>query len=569
LTQGGDGRAGRVAAAALAIVALGAAAYGNSFAGPFVFDDKVAIAANDTIRRLSPLSDVLFSATNATVAGRPLLNLSFALSWAAHGPAVAGWHAENLVIHLLAGLALFGVARRTFAAPRVPALLAARATGLAAAIALLWTVHPLQTESVSYVCQRAESMAGLFVLVTLLCAIRGAGAAHGRAWTVASVTACLLAVGTKETAAAAPILVLLHDRTFVAGSFREALRRRPGLYAGLFATWAVLAALMVSSHARAGTAGFGQGVGSMEYAATQPGAIAGYLRASVWPHPLVFDHGAPLARTAAEIVPGALLVGALVAATLVLLRTRPLAGFVGACFFLLLAPTSSVVPLATQTIAEHRMYLPLAAVLAAIVLAGHALLGRAPRVAAGAAVVAAVLLAAATHARNDVYRDELALWRDTADRAPANDRAQVNCGMCLADTGDLAGALARFDRAIAIDPRNAVARGSRGDALVRLGRLDDAATEFTEMLRVIPDWSAAALNGRGKVRQAQHRDDLALADFDAALAQFAGYGEARANRARSRLALGDRAGALADVEECRRLGFVPDEDLVRAIALGR
>ena len=163
----------------------------------------------------------------ATVGGRPLLHVSLALNHALSGPAVWSYHAANLVIHVLAALALFGVARRTL--QRTP--LAPQAFPAAWFTALLWTLHPLQTESVTYVVQRAESLCGLLYLAALYGFIRGSGSGsdrRGRAWLAASVAAAWLGAATKEVMATAPLLILLHDRAFVAGSFRAAWRARRG-----------------------------------------------------------------------------------------------------------------------------------------------------------------------------------------------------------------------------------------------------------------------------------------------------------------------------------------------------
>ena len=156
-------------------------------------------------------------------------------------------------------------------------------------------------------------------------------------------------MASKEVMVSAPLMVLLYDRTFLAGSFREAVRRRYGLYLALAATWLLLAWLVADAAGRGGTAGFGLGVGCWAYLGTQLGAIVHYLRLSVWPSPLVLDYGDGLAQTAAEIVPYAIVVGLLALATVAALWRWPKAGFLGACFFGLLAPTSSIVPVVTQT----------------------------------------------------------------------------------------------------------------------------------------------------------------------------------------------------------------------------
>src|SRR4051812_47779366 len=145
------------------------ASYHNSFSGPFVFDDRAAIVDNPTIRRLSDLGAVLSPPREGgqTVGGRPIVNLSLALNRAIGGTDVFGYHVFNVGVHVLATLLLFGIVRRTLLGPRLRERYGGVAVPLAFATALLWAVHPLQTESVSYVIQRAESLMGLFYLLVL------------------------------------------------------------------------------------------------------------------------------------------------------------------------------------------------------------------------------------------------------------------------------------------------------------------------------------------------------------------------------------------------------------------
>ena len=159
----------------------------------------------------------------------------------------------------------------------------AAATPLALAVALLWAVHPLQTESVTYVVQRAESLVGLFYLLTLYGLVRGATAARPLGWYAVAALACLLGMATKEVMVSAPLVALLYDRTFLAGSFREAVRRRYGLYMALAATWPLLEQLIYASWGRGNTAGFDAGVNCWTYLGMQCQAIVHYLRLCAWP----------------------------------------------------------------------------------------------------------------------------------------------------------------------------------------------------------------------------------------------------------------------------------------------
>ncbi len=544
--------------AAFTVVLLGVVAYADSLTGAFLLDDSASIADNASIRRLGDLGAVL-TAMPASTAARPVVNLSFALNYAVGGTDAFGYHVVNLVVHLAAALALLGVVRRTL--ELVPRL-ADAATGTAFAAAAVWTVHPLQTESVTYVCQRAESLAGLFVLASLYCGIRR--------WNAACVAACALAMATKEMAAATPLLVLLHDRTFVAGSFREALRRRPKTYAGLAATWILLAALIATSRGHGESVGFGYGMSAWEYARTQPGAIVEYLRLAFWPHPLLLDRGAHVATEAVEIVPYAALVASLLGWTAWALARRKAAGFLGAWFFATLAPSSSFVPLVTQTAAEHRMYLPLAAVVALVVVAGRAALRRllsaevAPR--ASGAVLCATLLALTwgTIDRNATYSSPRAMWTDAVAHDATNVRAQMNLGVALAKDGDLDAGIARLDAAVKLDPDNAYAHLLRGNLLHEAGRIDEALVDYgvaAKSARRAP----TALVDRAVVFLEQGDADAALRDLDAALALAPQNATAYVARARAHLERREFDAAWDDVRTARRLGRPPSTEFVERL----
>jgi Tfp pilus assembly protein PilF len=547
----------RTAALATALFALTALAFANGVSGAFVFDDVAAIAENDSLRGLwTALTE---TGASATTIGRPLLNFSLALNRAIDsGP--AGYHVVNIAIHAAAALVLFELVRRTLA----PRFTDGAATA-AFAVAALWALHPLQTESVTYVCQRAESLAALFVLVTVWAADRGRASGRPGRWHVLAVAAAALGMATKETAVVAPVLVLLHDRTFGASSFREALRARPRLYAGLAATWLLLAALVASSAGRRGSAGFDAGVSVAEYAATQPGAIVTYLRLALWPDPLVLDRGVHVARTAGEIVPPALAVAALLGATAWAMVRRPALGSLGAAFFVTLAPTSSFVPLATQTVAEHRMYLPLAAIVAVGVLAAQAATRRAPRVRRFLVVACVAALGVVTVLRNGDYAAPRRLWEQCVAFDAGNVRAQMNLGLAMAREGDLAGGIERLDRAAAADPANAYVRLIRGNLLHEAGRSDEAVADYTAAAASAPR-AARALTSRAAVLLAQGRNELALRDLDTVIARSPDYAPAHRARAAAHFARGEFDAAWTDVQSARRLGNPPSDAFVERLA---
>jgi len=486
------GKPGKAAVvlSAVVIVIAGLAAYEGSFGCPFVFDDRQSIVENPTIRHLWPLGEVISMPHDAgyTVAGRPVVNFTLALNYALSGTDVWSYHGLNLAIHLCAGLVLFGVVRRTLRQPLLRDRFGAHATSLAWAVALLWTVHPLQTEAVTYVVQRVESLMGLMYLLTLYAFIRATEPPGWRRWSVVAVVACLIGMAAKEVMVTAPILVLLYDRTFVVGSFREAWRRRHWLYGALAATWIPLVWLVArTGWNRGGTSGFDVGIAPWAYWLTQFRAVACYLGLSAWPHPLVLDRETFWVHGVREVVPYALIVVPLVLGTGLALRRWPGVAFLGAAFFAILAPTS-LMPGTIQMIVEHRMYLPLAAVITLGVMGLQALLGRRSYLAFGLLALAFGWL---TLQRNHDYRSSVDLWQDTVAKCPANPRAHVNLGKALLDSGLAALAVDQYREALRLDPANVVARFNLGNALARQGRLAEACESYRAVLQLRPDFANA------------------------------------------------------------------------------
>jgi len=479
------------------------AAYHNSFSGPFIFDDVPSIVENRYIHQLvTTLRE--YPNGSATLPGRPLLRLSLWANYRLGGLEVRGYHALNLVLHLLTAFALWALLQSILESPRLKDRYGKAAPWLALTISLIWMVHPLQTESVSYVVQRAEILGGLFYLLTLYGVARSAGAGGGgiSTWSWVAVVSCLLGIASKEIVATAPLLALALDRVFFAQSWRLLWQARKGLYLALGSTWIPLAILMRASSDRAASAGFGLGMRWWEYALTQPYYLCRYLALSVWPRALVLDYGAYLARTTGEVAPYAAIVLILLVLTLVALRRAPALGFCGLWFFLILAPTSSVVPLVTQTGAEHRMYLPLVGLIAPVILGGYALWQRVgtrlPSLLRAGPVLAAVLvvsaLAARTMARNREYRSVVSIWQTVVDRWPINPHAHYNLGNALVSAGRIPDAIAQFEEALRLNPVLAEAHYNLGTTFASAGRIPEAIAQFEAALRLKPDYAEAYYN---------------------------------------------------------------------------
>ncbi|MGA2582775.1 MAG: hypothetical protein ABSG31_05815, partial [Tepidisphaeraceae bacterium] len=423
--------------APLLVMLVVAIAYSDSFSGPFIYDDLDAIA-NDA--QVNPQIQSLFTppteTTPTTLSGRPVLRFSFALDYAVGGLDVRIYHATNFAIHLACSLLVYGIIRRILLRPEIwGERFMKSAPWLAAAVAGLWGVHPLNTQAVTYIVQRAESLASMFYLLTLYCSVRAAGSEKSVPWWgVGAIASAILGMGCKEILATVPVVAALFDSIFLAGSWKAAMRKRWGIYAGLLVCWLLLL-IQVKSGSRGSTVSFHEAISAMQYALTQLGAIASYLRLMVWPTGLVLDEeGWPIAHGIDDVGIGGAAVVLLLITTIFMLWRWPKVGFSGAWFFLLLAPSSSFVPIVTEVVAEHRMYLPMLGWIALAVIGGWSLARKSMPLHFVETGIYLALLAAfctLTIQRNAQYHTAEGIWRDTIAKRPTNPRAHFNLGYSL------------------------------------------------------------------------------------------------------------------------------------------
>jgi tetratricopeptide (TPR) repeat protein len=542
--------------ALLLIVAAGLVAYHNALHGPFVLDDLSAILRNRTIQTLWPPWEVLSPPARSAVTGRPLVNLSLAINYAFGGVNPTSYHVFNLVTHVLAALLVFGTVRRTLRAPSLQGRYGAEALLIATAVALLWVVHPLTTESVDYTIQRTELLMGLFFLLTLYCALRGFESPERPGWYAAALAAFALAMGSKEVIVVAPLVVLVYDWLFWSTSLRDALKRHRLLYGGLAAILAVLIVLIGTRFHRL-FAGLGsRAVTPWDYAKTESGVVVHYLRLAFWPEPLVADYtGWPIARSVTSVLPFLLVVGSLVALTLWGLARRRMLAFLGVWFFAILAPTSSFRPMPTEVAAERRMYLPLAGTVVLAVLAGHALLRRlrAPR-AVGVAVVGilAATLAFVTIRRNDDYRTTLSFWSDIVAKRPENPRARIWLGNYLHTQRRSTEALEHLTEAVRLEPGNWSAQYSLGVILSSRGRAVEAIEHYREALRIDPR-NASTHNNLGLILASRREVDEAIEHYREAIRIDPSHHYAHFNLAIALAQRGRTEEAIEHVEAAVRL----------------
>ena len=524
-------------------------AYSNSIGGAFVMDDPGSILDNLSVRKLWPLTVPLSPpAGGRTVSGRPILNLSLAINYAVGGSSPVGYHVANILIHCASALLLWGILSRLLKRRAYP-----QAGGLALGCAALWALHPLQTESVTYVVQRAESLMGLFFLGCFYCLVRSEGSRFRALWEVGCGVAFCLGVGVKENMVAAAPLLLLFDRAFLTQSWREVFLGRRVLVAGIGIGLGLFAALLVANGGnRGGSVGVGVGVPFYAYALTQPLAILTYLRLSVVPYPLVFEYGTYWPHPGLALAAQVAAIMALMALSVWLWIRAPRIGFIAAWFFLILAPTS-LAPGTTQMIVEHRMYLPLAAVIVSLVLALARWLGAQ---ALASVTALAIVFGVLTWLRNEDYASDVVLWRDTVSKRPDNDVARNNLGAALARThSGMEEALAQYRAVLQHNPGFALAHNNLGNAYMEMpGRLGDAVAQYEEALRLQPDDVAAHANLGNALSKMPGRLGDAIAQYEEAIKLKPTYAGARSNLAKALLQIpGRQLEAIEQLREAIRL----------------
>lgn len=605
-------------AAAVVLALFIGAVYSQSLNAPFIFDDHATILANGSIVSVWPL---LGTAENPgplqppaplPTAGRPAVNLSFALNYLVGGTAPIGYHIVNVLIHFGSALLLWAAIKRSLLLPYFTGRFENSAGWLALAVALIWALHPLQTEAVIYTTQRTELMMAFFYLATLYCSLRYWSADARRRWSVwltLAVVACLAGMASKEVMVSAPLMVLLFDRAFVSGSLSKALRSSWPLYVGLASTWLLLVALNLGAP-RGDSAGFHGGPPLFHSWLIQCQVLVMYLKLVIWPSPLLIHYQLPYLESFGQAWNYVVPVLLLAVATLVLLwRNRPI-GFLGIWLMAILAPTM-VVPILTEVAAERRMYLPLAALAVLFVIGGCGVVPRiiggsriAPHAAASprmpgvvtvaASFITAIALGLVSADRLRAYNEPIVLWREVVQREPDNfiahgnlggllvlesDRqaeaidelrqalalrpeyyaALCNLGLALTNTGQFPEAIDRLHRAIAIAPKQALAHINLGMALTRAGQLPEAVDAFHAALALEPN-NFDALNNLALALTEMGRPTDAIEPLQHALRVQPNNADAHNNLGRALTNAGRLPEAIDELNLARKL--TPNNALV-------
>jgi tetratricopeptide (TPR) repeat protein len=550
-------------------------AWSNSFGVPFVFDDFDNILANPALRveDLSPAA-LWRAGRESPSSSRPLANASFAVNHWLGDEDVFGYHAVNLAIHLANGLLVLLLARfvlRRLLGAAVPSPAAQDA--LAVLAAMVFVLHPVQTQAVTYLVQRMTSLAAFFYLGGLLLFLEARRRRRGPAGMalLASALLCwLAALGCKQIAATWPAAAALCEVLLLRDVSREGPRAALG--PALLAVVGMAAAAFLYLGGDAGAIGRSyadRDFTPAERLLTQPRVVVFYASLVLLPMPSrlnllhVFEPSRGLLDPPTTFAALVALV-ALVVLSLVAAPRRPLAAFCGLWFVGHLVLESSVVGL--EMAYEHRLYLPMVAVALAVagVAARTLAASRATTIAAALVLIAA--LGAGTFLRNEAWRSRVSLWSDTVAKSPTSARAWTNLGRALAEDGQPDAAVRRLERALALDPDLAEAHYNLGQIALARGRDSEAAEHYRRALRADPARVPARANLAAALAR-QHRIGEAVAQLREAVALAPTRVDLHFNLAVLLEREGRRQEALRHYEAVLRLAPGDAEAAARAAAL--
>lgn len=476
--------------------------YSDVIHGDFQFDDDAYIAENNWIKApLNPFEGDTISRFSSST--RPLTELSFSLNYALGGMQVEGYHILNIMIHLLMTALVYFFLRRLLLLPDFNDAFGGRAGCLALLTAAIFAVHPLQTESVSYIVQRAEAVASLFYLLCLYCLIRFNETRNGRSYVFLMLGVFLFVLGyiSKEILITMPLVFLLYATFF---TDRERLRRAVLWMAPLIITGAFIGIKEVKGFVGSGHVGFDiPGIGQPEYFYTQMRVLLTYVRLIFFPLNQNVDYDYPIYRTlfAPEIAGSILFWISGVFMSFYILRNKGkwkrhfrLMGFGILWFLALLLPTSSVVPL-RDVIFEHRIYLAMLGIIITAVIGADLLFvslrERHGNSLKNSLIIALVmcqlfLLSVAAYKRNEVWQTKLALWQDVVKKSPEKSRSHNNLGNCYYLKGDDKSALRHYLKALKLDPDNVETYYNTALVLDRLGRRMESVFYYAKFVEKAP-----------------------------------------------------------------------------------
>lgn len=505
----------------LAIVVLGFLVYSNTFHVPFVLDDGPQIAANAVIRNLG---NFFSSPTGYQYNPRRVIGyLTFAVNYSLGGLDTSGYHIFNLIVHVANGLLLYALVLLTFRTPRLKDSVLAPSSGTIALVcAVLFEVHPLQTEAVTYIVQRVTSLAAMFYLGSLVLYVKmrflqessHSSRARVLSFYALSLVAIVLAMKTKEITFTLPFVILLYEFFFFGPGNTG---KRLLFLAPVLLTAVIVPVSLLNLHRPLGdilsevdqaTLIAAPKLSRWDYLLTQFSVVATYVRLLFLPFNQNLDYDYPVYHSffnPAVFMPFFFL--SLLFVTAIVLFWKSLRGSDGSLrlisfgilwFFITLSVESSLIPI-DDVIAEHRMYVPSIGALIAITAAAGIFVKGVTSKSARKMITALVCLlviafSIVTIGRNAVWGDKVSLWADAVKKSPRKARPHNNLGSALIDDNRIKEGIACFREAVRLRPDYFIAYNNLGIAFEKEGLTAKAIEEYRRAVALDPSFPNAHNN---------------------------------------------------------------------------
>ncbi|MBW2195101.1 MAG: tetratricopeptide repeat protein [Deltaproteobacteria bacterium] len=453
---------------------------------------------------------------NSYASNRPIANISFALNYYLHRYDVTVYHLTNIIIHILAGIFLYLFIKDTLQISNRQSL---NSSIIAFFAALVWLVHPIQTQSVTYVVQRMNSMAAMFYLLSMLLYVKGRLADGKRGclmWFAGCVLSGLLAIGSKEIAATLPFFILLYEWYFFQDLSKVWFRRNIAYIVGTIVILGVIAFLYLGMNPfQVVLSGYkNRDFTLFERTLTEFRVVMHYISLLVYPHPsrLNLDYAFPLSHSLVQPITtlfSFVVVLGLIVVSIYIARKERLLSFCILWFLGNLVIESSIIGL--EIVYEHRTYLPsMCFFLLAGVLVFKYVKKRSMSISLLCVVTA--LFCLWTYERNNVWRDPVTLWTDCAGKSWNKARPHSNLALALYEQNRHDEAIVHASQAIRIDSDYRQAHNNLGVALTAKGLTDDAISHYAEALRIEPSYAEAHYNW-GVALEKQGNSEKAIAHF--------------------------------------------------------
>jgi protein O-mannosyl-transferase len=476
----------------IAVSCLGIIVYSNTFFCSFHFDDFVFIVTNSCIKDLHGLQSIW-----DFWPCRFITFFSFALNYHFYQLNVFGYHLFNLAVHLFSALLVWRLVSLTFLTPVMKEERISRHAGLIALFTgLVFVAHPVQTQAVTFIWQRAASMAAMFYLASLCFYVnsRLVPSLPGRFSYIFSLLTAVMAMFTKEIAITLPLMVLLYEFCFF--NTKRIFNWKP-LVPFFFILLVIPVVWIFSDPEKAQSRqSFVAYISPMQYFFTEGRVMLTYIRLAFLPLHQNLDYDFSISKNFFEapvLFSFLFLAAVLFFAKRMFLKYR-LISFSIFWFFLTLLPESSFFPFA-DVIFEHRLYLPMAGFSLFLVSAVYYLSGQntLPKM-----VIALTMITACysilTYQRNKVWRNEITLWGDTVHKSPHKARPHDIRGIALVHRGNYNQAIIEYNKAIEIYPEFSEAYYNRGIAFARQRNFIQALSDFDKAIDKKPDYAAAYYN---------------------------------------------------------------------------